>query len=124
MTDLAKKKRLYRMLLLTGGILLLCFVVYLLHLPCLVLAATGYTCPACGTQRMLDAILQGDLGGAFVSNPLMLFLLPAAGIYYVVKAAGYIKKGTLKTSVPERTVFIVILVVALVFAVSRNVLTS
>ena len=46
---------------------------------CPVYALTGWKCPGCGSQRMLHALMSGDVGGAFHSNPCLLTpaLLPA-----------------------------------------------
>jgi len=38
--------------------------------------ATGYDCPGCGSQRMIHALLHGDLAAALEANALMLILLP------------------------------------------------
>lgn len=52
---------------------------------CPVKWTTGLSCPGCGSQRFLHAILHGDLAGAAASNALLfagfpfLFLLLLAG---------------------------------------------
>lgn len=43
---------------------------------CLVHELTGYQCPGCGSQRMLHALLHGDLQSAWHFNPALLVSLP------------------------------------------------
>lgn len=37
---------------------------------------TGLDCPGCGSQRMIHALLHGDLAGAWQANPFLLLCLP------------------------------------------------
>lgn len=37
---------------------------------------TGLKCPGCGSQRMIHALLHGDITAAFNANALILILLP------------------------------------------------
>lgn len=39
-------------------------------------ALTGYDCPGCGSQRMLHALLHGDIAGAWRANAFILCLIP------------------------------------------------
>lgn len=48
--------------------------------PCFFRSLTGIPCPTCGTTRAATAFLNGDLGGAFVTNPLAAL----AGVVFVV----------------------------------------
>ena len=47
---------------------------------CPVYALTGWKCPGCGSQRMLHALMSGDVGGAFHSNPFLLCMLPVIAL--------------------------------------------
>ena len=47
--------------------------------PCLILKSTGLYCGACGFTRMVEELLQGNVGAAFRQNPYMFVLLPLAG---------------------------------------------
>ena len=50
---------------------------------CAVYQLTGYKCPGCGSQRMLHALLHGDLVSAFRYNAflfLAFFYLVAVGV--------------------------------------------
>lgn len=42
---------------------------------CIIEWATGFECPACGTQRMVHALLHGDIRTALLLNPFMLVVL-------------------------------------------------
>ncbi|MBQ8656025.1 MAG: DUF2752 domain-containing protein [Prevotella sp.] len=37
---------------------------------------TGYKCPGCGMQRMLHALLNGDIVGAFRYNAFLMVMFP------------------------------------------------
>lgn len=48
---------------------------------CLFHTLTGYECPGCGSQRMLHALLHGDLAGAWRFNAFLLCSLPLLALY-------------------------------------------
>ena len=54
--------------------------------PCLFHELTGLHCTGCGSTRSAYALLTGDLGGAWVQNPLFLLVLPWLG-YGTVRGA-------------------------------------
>lgn len=43
---------------------------------CLFHELTGWQCPGCGSQRMLHALLHGDIAAAWHHNAVLLLLLP------------------------------------------------
>ncbi len=43
---------------------------------CLFHELTGWQCPGCGSQRMLHALLHGDIVAAWHHNAVLLLLLP------------------------------------------------
>ena len=47
---------------------------------CYFYAITGWECPGCGSQRMLHALLHGDLAGAWRYNAFLLCMLPALAL--------------------------------------------
>lgn len=51
---------------------------------CLIRLATGYDCPACGTQRMLHHILHGEFLDALLLNPYMLFVVLPISIILII----------------------------------------
>lgn len=44
---------------------------------CVFYRLTGWKCVGCGSQRMLHALLHGDLPGAFRANAFVVLMLPA-----------------------------------------------
>jgi len=74
---------------------LLCGYILLSRPQCQILKHTGFYCAGCGVQRMLWALLRGDLLLAFRMNPFMLFFLPAAALYFVVESVRYIQEKPL-----------------------------
>lgn len=47
---------------------------------CLWKVATGTDCPGCGSQRMVHALMHGDIGGAWRANAYGLCILPLVGL--------------------------------------------
>lgn len=47
---------------------------------CLFKMATGWDCPGCGSQRMLHALLHGDIAAAWEANPMPIIVFPALAI--------------------------------------------
>lgn len=43
---------------------------------CLFKTLTGYDCPSCGGQRALHALLNGEVGRAFMLNPFLFVVAP------------------------------------------------
>lgn len=50
-------------------------------------AATGFPCPTCGSTRLVEALLAGDLLGAVGSNPLVFVTLAVVGGWSAASAA-------------------------------------
>jgi hypothetical protein len=48
---------------------------------------TGIPCPTCGSTRLAEAVLAGDLLGAFASNPLVFLVLASVAAWAVVSGA-------------------------------------
>jgi Protein of unknown function (DUF2752) len=60
-------------------------------LSCPFRALTGWQCPLCGGTRMGDALLHGDLGSAFLANPVLLVavtVLVVLSILWTVQLLG------------------------------------
>ncbi len=47
---------------------------------------TGVPCPTCGTTRMVERLLSGDVAGALGWNPLVFIALTAVAVWGVVSA--------------------------------------
>ena len=59
------------------------------------LVLVGIPCPACGSSRMLDAVLKGRLLEAFLLNPFF-FILVLLSLVVVVTVSVIGPKGVLK----------------------------
>lgn len=47
---------------------------------CPLLAATGWKCPGCGSQRVVHALLHGDVAAAWGYNALLVAALPVVAV--------------------------------------------
>ena len=54
-------------------------------LPCPFHLLTGLNCPFCGGQRMMEALLHGELINAFWLNPALAVALPIIGVWWLWK---------------------------------------
>ena len=116
-----KRKRLYRAAGLLCGLALAFAILYWLHMPCLVTKFTGLTCAGCGTQRMVAALLRGDVPGAIRQNPFMFVLLPLAGAYLVWECWRYVQgESPLYARRGSRWALWAILGLAAAFTLLRN----
>ena len=113
-----------RALIAAGVLLTLCLgaaAILLLRPECLILKYTGLYCAGCGTQRMVLALLRGDLKSAAGLNIFMLAALPSAVIYAVAEAVRYVRGERLlcraRGFVP---VLLGVLAAAAVFTLLRN----
>lgn len=50
---------------------------------CFLLSITGYKCPGCGSQRMIHALLHGDLQQALHYNAFLVAAIPVIGLYLI-----------------------------------------
>ena len=57
---------------------------------CMFRWATGWSCPGCGSQRALDALLHGDVAQAVTFN----FFLPLGVLYLLLLGIGYLWQDT------------------------------
>ncbi|MDE6835743.1 MAG: DUF2752 domain-containing protein [Muribaculaceae bacterium] len=48
---------------------------------CVFRMVTGWECPGCGSQRMLHAMLHGDIREAWHFNPFLFFMIPVIILY-------------------------------------------
>ncbi|RAS65470.1 uncharacterized protein DUF2752 [Lentzea atacamensis] len=79
---------------------------------------TGLNCPACGATRMVHALLHGDVVGAFHFNAVLLALGVPLAVWLFARWTRDRWTGE-RRSVPKR-VGVVVLVVAAVWGVGRN----
>lgn len=115
------KKRLLRAVLALAGLALLGVLILFFSPHCLILEFTGYYCAGCGVQRMVRALLRGDLAGAARQNLLMLAGLPLCALYLLAEAVRYVRgKPLLCRSRAFLPVAAGVLALAGAFTVLRN----
>ncbi len=115
------KKRVCKAAALLCGLALCGAAVYLLRPPCLILQHTGLYCAGCGTQRMVTALLQGDIPRAFSHNPFMFLALPLGAIYALWEGWRYgFGKPPLYKRKGTRLAFLGVLLLAAAFTLLRN----
>lgn len=119
-----RNKRLQKVIVIFAIVAVSCALIYFLHPPCAIKKWFGVYCPACGTQRMIDSILALDFKAAFLFNPFMFVALPVLTMFTIFEAIKYVRKGKLLNRKWEIVFLIVVLVLAVVFAVLRNILDA
>ena len=91
-------------------------------LPCPFHVLTGYDCPFCGAQRMMLALVHGDVVSAFMYNPVLFCMIPYFALVlsgaFSKKAAGW--KMT-KLCYSNRVVFTVIAIFC-IWGIIRNII--
>ena len=90
------------------------------HIPlCPVRAATGLLCPGCGAIRSVHALLAGDPVLALRNNALVTTAIPLVGIGLVAWAVRR-SRGLRTNLMPSNTVLLVLVGIAVLYAVLRN----
>jgi hypothetical protein len=56
---------------------------------CLLREWTGVPCPTCGTTRLIEDLLSGDILGALAWNPLVFLIMTAVAVWAVLSAARF-----------------------------------
>ena len=121
------KKRLLKSLLTAGIVLAVGLSYYAfikltgLGIPCIFHSLTGLHCPGCGVSRMCIALLQLDLATAFQSNAFWMVLWPFLAVYGLFKWVEYLKTGRTVNRRWETPVSAVLLAIALIFSILRNI---
>lgn len=121
------KKRLLKSLLTAGIVLVVGLSYYAfikltgLGIPCIFHSLTGLHCPGCGVSRMCIALLQLDLATAFQSNAFWMVLWPFLAAYGLFKWVEYLKTGRTVNRRWETPVSAVLLAIALIFSILRNI---
>lgn len=95
------------------------------HYPlCPTLALLGVDCPGCGGLRATYALAHGDLGAAFDHNALFVILVPVLiglWVLWTYRAwTGVSPPTSPRREAIARSAPIVVLIVAMAFAVVRN----
>lgn len=124
--SIAQKNRFYELLkksliILAVGFAYLLFVkITKWGIPCPFYLITGKYCPGCGISRMFMALAKLDFAAAARYNLLVLCLLPIALWIWIRHSIAYIQTGASKTSKTENIFYIIVLFLAIAFAVVRN----
>ena len=128
MTPTTRKQRLYRVLALWGGVLLLGMAYGLfcvktgLGIPCVLHQVTGLECPGCGISRAILALARLDFAAAFGYNAIWPLIL---GYLLWVAAAGslaYVKRGEFGYLPGKTWMHAVILGAVVAYGILRNFL--
>ncbi|MDQ2587817.1 hypothetical protein CKY47_28270 [Saccharothrix yanglingensis] len=91
--------------------------------PCPLYAITGVQCPACGSTRMVHALLHGDLAAAWHFNAVMLVAgLPLLAWLWVRWLRAH--RAGRPTPPLSRGVGVPVLVVAVAWALVRNLVAT
>ena len=81
---------------------------------------TGIFCPGCGTQRAAHEILNGNIAQAISFNALFTLSIPFAIYYTFIEFFNRIAKTNIKNIQLSNRNLIVLLLIALVFMILRN----
>lgn len=120
------KKRLFRVLIWAGAVLLaalayLCAIrLFGRGLYCPIWLATGLYCPGCGVSRMCLRLLRLDLAGAFRANGLLLMALPALVGLCLAHVVRYVKTGPGGTPRWEERSWLTLAGLFIVYGALRN----
>lgn len=119
------RRALLPLLIGAGGLALaalvqLVFDPFRTHIPlCVLHQLTGLDCPGCGAIRSVHALLDGDLLLALRSNTLIVTAIPLTAVGLVVWAVRR-ALGLRTRLLPSRTVLLVLVGIAVLYAVLRN----
>lgn len=75
-------------------------------------------CAACGTTRMIKAILKLNFTKAFKYNPVMFILFIIVLIYIIYMIIVYIKKEEIK--IPSLKIIILVIILLFIYMLIRN----
>lgn len=87
---------------------------------CMFKELTGLSCPGCGSQRALHAILHGDFRRAFSYNALLLLELPLLALL-AISSMFSDRMPRLKRFLGERVFILFILATIIIWTIVRNI---
>lgn len=120
-------------LLIIGIIILLAIVgsIYFLFSPeeasffpqCPFHRLTGWDCPGCGSQRAVHHLLHLQVKDAFMSNPLLIVIIPylAIGLYFEY-LGGKKRFPEVSKALFGKKAAIIIIVLIILFWIGRNII--
>lgn len=88
---------------------------------CPVHMLTGLQCPGCGAQRLIHALLHGDIVGAWHANAFLLLALPGIGFLGWLELTRR-RHARLYARVYSTPVIISIGIILIVWGLGRNLL--
>ncbi len=88
---------------------------------CLFHRLTGLQCMGCGSQRMIHALLHGDIAGAFAANAFGLVLLPVI-VFMIWTETQRTKRPRLYQKVFSPVAISILIALLLAWLVVRNIL--
>ena len=87
-------------------------------LPCLFRSATGYSCPGCGAQRAVHALLHGHFVEAIRYNYFLPWVVVFLLVFY---SLGCFEKGKIiRAKLSSTTAVLVYLLITLCWVIIRN----
>ena len=120
---------LYRRIIFAGvGITAVClFILYFFAEPssglyprCAFKMLTGLSCPGCGSQRAVHAILEGDFKGAFAFNALFMIEIPLLGLLAFSRLSGE-RFPRLRRVLSDHFFILLILATIIIWTIVRNI---
>lgn len=88
---------------------------------CLFHRVTGLQCMGCGSQRMIHALLHGDIAGAFAANAFGLVLLPFI-VFMIWTETQRTKRPRLYQKVFSPIAITTLIILLILWLVVRNIL--
>ncbi|MDE6338793.1 MAG: DUF2752 domain-containing protein [Muribaculaceae bacterium] len=88
---------------------------------CMFHTVTGWDCPGCGSQRMLHALLHGNLREAWNYNAFLLVSLPFI-LFLLVLELAYKKYPRLYMRVHSVPVVVAVCIVIVAWGIGRNLI--
>lgn len=128
MTADTPKKRLLRVALIGGGLLILLAGYGIFYnatgqgIPCILYRITGLQCAGCGLTRAFSAVMRLDLSASFAYNPLWPLFLGYLSWLGVAASLAYVRRGEAFCLPGKPWVHISVLSVVLAFGLLRNFL--
>lgn len=86
---------------------------------CVFRAVTGFECPGCGSQRLLHALLHGDIAAAWHANAYLLCMTPVL-LLMVYAAVRRQRFPRLYASVNSIPVIIIVSISLIAWTILRN----
>ncbi|MDE6090873.1 MAG: DUF2752 domain-containing protein [Duncaniella sp.] len=81
---------------------------------------TGLSCPGCGSQRAVHALLHGDLGSAFAYNALFIIEIPLIGLLLLSRIPR-LRGSRLQRILSARVFILSILFTIIIWTIVRNI---